>query len=241
MRVLVIGGAGYVGSILSPALQAHYTCYHFDRKPVPDAADRSTVGYLDDAMTVGRAVEGMDCIVWLAMGVNPEMGHPRGSQDLDAAFDVNVRDLFRVLRIAHNAGVQRFVYASSLSVYGTCSRRESYPLDESEQPDAWDAYGMSKRLGEALGAAWVQQSPQATFVGLRLLWPRNDKDWATYQNRSGRIWYPVAPNDLRRLFVAAVACEKPGCHIVQASGDLSGEFFPVTRATELLGWRPEGN
>ena len=242
MKVLVIGGAGYVGSIVWPALQAQHTVYHLDLKCVPGAAPECCMtGDLADSALVARAVAGMDCIVWLAMGVKPEMGSPMGSIDLDAAFNVNVRDLFRVLHAAQDANVQRFVYASSLSVYHKCHQRASYPLDENQQPDGWDTYGFSKRLGEIMGAAWVEQCPPATFVGLRLFRPLSDTDWPGQAPKAGRIWHPLGPNDLRRLFTAAVACDTAGCHLVQASGDLQGANLPTTRAAEILGWQPQGN
>jgi hypothetical protein len=137
--------------------------------------------------------------------------------------------------------VQRFVYASSLSVYHKCHMRDEYPLDENAPPDSWDTYGFSKRLGETIGAAWVEQYPQATFIGLRMYRPLNEAAWPGTSPRPDWAWQPIGPNDVRRLFLAAVAFNQAGHYVMQVSGDREGANFPNTRATEILGWKPEGN
>jgi nucleoside-diphosphate-sugar epimerase len=239
MKVLVIGGAGYVGSIVRPALEAAHTCRYLDLKPLPDAAARSIVGDVNDPEVVEQAVQDIDAIVWLAMGMKPGMG-TKGCNDLDAAFEVNVRGLYRVLFAADEAGVRRFVYASSLSVYRGLKRNPA-PITEELEPDAWRSYGITKRIGEYLGHAWLQHQPEAVFVALRLMWPRNEADWPGNEYRPGKKWYPIGPNDLRRVFLAALECAQPGAHSVQVTGDLGGEYVPNARATELLGWKPLGN
>jgi len=241
MKVLVVGGAGYVGSILQPALEAEHECRYLDLKPVAGAEDRTLIGDVNNPEVIARALEGMDSVLWLAMGVKAGMDKGLGSIDVDAAFDVNVKAMYRLLFAAGEAGVLRFVYASSLSVYRTIGRRITFPLTEQEKPDAWRAYGVSKRLGEALGEMWVEQQLSATFLALRLFWPRNEADWPGNEFHPERRGHPLGPNDMRRLFLAGLAFSRPGFYAMQTSGDLVGAHLPNTRATELLGWRPEGN
>jgi len=261
MKLLVVGGAGYVGSILRPALEAEHDCRYLDIKPIEGAGPDSIVGDVDDEATVRRAVEGVEGILWVAMGVPTGVHKNEGCQNLDAAFDVNVRAYYRLLNIAHKLAVRRVVYASSLSVYKHCNARGKYPLDENEVPDAFEPYGMSKRLGEFIGEAWANQQRERTFVALRLMWPRDDQDWPGNEYKRGRTWslsrngeklgvvesrqaaawHPTGPNDLRRLFVASLALEQPGAFAIQATGDLEGMAFPFKQAEEVLGWKPEGN
>lgn len=261
MKLLVVGGAGYVGSILRPSLEAQYSCRYLDVKPVEGAGPDSIVGDVNDEATVQKAVADVDGIVWVALGVQSGMDKGRGSQDLDAAFDVNVRGFYRLINAANKVKVQQCVYASSLSVYKRCHNRGEYPLHEGHTPDAWEAYGMSKRLGEFMGEAWAQLQPDRTFIALRLMWPRNEEDWPGNEYRRGRTsiltsdgmrigmpegtpgaaWHPTGPNDLRRLFLAALALERPGAYAVQATGDVEGLMFPYTQALELLGWQPQGS
>src|SRR5688500_10717394 len=96
MNLLVIGGAGHVGSILRPALEARHSCRYLDLKLIPEAGERSIVGDLNDEAVLQQAVSGMDAILWMAMGVRPGAG-AETCNDTDAAFGVNVRGLYRTL------------------------------------------------------------------------------------------------------------------------------------------------
>jgi nucleoside-diphosphate-sugar epimerase len=240
MKLLVIGGAGYVGSILQPALEARHQCRYLDLKPVAGAEDRSIIGDINNMPIVEQALNDIECVVWLALGVTAGKDKAEGSVEIDAAFDVNVKAMYRVLLAAGEAGVQRFVYASSFSVFRSIGRRHTYPVYETERTDAWHAYGVSKQLGERLGQMWSEQQPAATFLSLRLFWPRSEEDWPGNEYNPAKRWYPIGPNDLRRLFVAGVACEVPGFHIVHASGDLDGHHIPYEQGLKLLGWQPQG-
>ena len=236
MNLLIVGGAGYVGSILRPALEAAHRCRYLDLKPVPGAEDRTVVGSVNDDAAVARAVVGQEALLYLAMGtVN---GNRRTVQDIDAAFDVNVQGLYRVLAAALAAGARRVCVASSLSVY---RGRLAACTDETRPADAWDAYGMSKRGGEFICQAAAPHYPDATIVALRLILPRNDADWpaSRYDPSKERNHFATGPEDIRRLFLKALELDRPGCHIVQATGDVTGTRLPNTRAHDLLGWLPE--
>ena len=151
---------------------------------------------------------------------------------------MNVVGWYRFLREGLAAGVRRFVYASTLSVYGP-SRPER--IDEQMPADSWDPYGVSKRQGEALCQAAASQCPDATIVVLRMVSPQDEAGWERLKVKRPKIrihHFAQGLNDLRRLYLAAVACARPGAHIVQTTGDTEGLYFPNTRATELLGWAP---
>jgi len=241
MKLLVIGGAGYVGSILQPALEAEHECRYLDLKPIADAEARSIVGDINDSGVVDQALDGIDCIVWLALGVTAGKDKAIGSVELDAAFDVNVKAMYRVLFAAGEAGVRHFVYASSFSVFLGIGKRNPYPVDETEPPNGWSPYSASKRLGEQLGQMWVDEFPEATFLSLRLFWPRNDADWPGNEFDTAKQWFPLGPNDLRRLFLAGIACNEPGFNAIHASGDIEGKCLPFNKAIRVLGWQPRGD
>jgi nucleoside-diphosphate-sugar epimerase len=236
MKVLITGGAGYVASIIRPSLEAEHDCWYLDLKPVPDADDRSIVGDLSNVALLTKSVRGMDVVVWLAMGKCPNLEN--GEHDIDAAFNVNVRDLYRILNVAHDAGVRRFVYASSLSVYNVKEVVDAHPIDERLPTTAWQPYGVSKRIGEFLGEALVQRDPSVSFISLRLMFPRHDRDWTGPPDGSKHHSFPIGPNDTRRLFSAAIEHAEPGYAVVNATGDRNGEYFIQAQADQLLGWRP---
>ena len=124
------GGAGYVGSALVPRLLAAghavtvLDLYIYgedlftDLRPNPHF--REVKGDLRDRGAVERALDGCDAVIHLACISNDP------SYDLDPALGKSINyDAFRPLvRAAKRAGVKRFVYASSSSVYGIKSEPE---------------------------------------------------------------------------------------------------------------------
>jgi nucleoside-diphosphate-sugar epimerase len=123
-RVLVTGGAGYVGSSLVPKLlDAGYAVSVLDLYLYGDDLFREfrgnprlseVRGDLRDLGTVGRAIEGCDAVIHLACISNDP------SFDLDPELGKSINfDCFRPLvRAGKDAGIKRFIYASSSSVYG---------------------------------------------------------------------------------------------------------------------------
>jgi nucleoside-diphosphate-sugar epimerase len=136
-RVLVTGGAGYVGSNLVPKLLAAgyevsvldlylYGDVFADKKSDPRLTE--VKGDLRNAADVARAVAGCDAVIHLACISNDP------SFDLDPTLGRSINfDCFRPLvKASKDAGVRRFVYASSSSVYGIKTDMdvtEDLPLD----------------------------------------------------------------------------------------------------------------
>ena len=56
----------------------------------------------------------------------------------------------------------------------------------------------------------------------------------------GSVIRALASRGTRRLFLAAVALDRPGCHVVNTCGEVDGKMFDLTKARELLGWAPRG-
>jgi len=235
MNILIVGAGGYVGTSVRPALEYVHRCRHFDIKPIAGVNSDGIVGDVTDVRLARFSVREMDAVLYMAMGsLKDDIALVRES------FDVNVQGLYVFLDAAAHAGVKRFVYISTLSVY----RSPDDPRDESIPADAWNAYGLSKRIGEFICGAAAQQFPGLCAVSLRLMYPRNEKDWPdhVYDPKKGdKQFFALGPNDTRRLFLAALECRQPGSHIVQATGDLNQQRFPHRRVYDLLGWRPQGN
>jgi dTDP-L-rhamnose 4-epimerase len=108
MRVLVTGGAGFIGSAVCAELTAQgHGMISYDR--VVDPADD-----IGDLRRVRRAVSGCDVIIHLAAKV----GLGVDLDDLDDYVRQNDLGTAVVLRAAAAAGVRRLVYASSMVIYG---------------------------------------------------------------------------------------------------------------------------
>ena len=122
-RVMVTGGAGYVGSCLVPKLlDAGYEASVLDlylygddlfSKYAGDSRLRQVKGDLRDPAAVTKALEGCDAVIHLACISND----PSFDLDPDLGRSINY-DCFRPLvRASKDVGVGRFIYASSSSVY----------------------------------------------------------------------------------------------------------------------------
>ena len=135
MRVLITGGAGYVGSGLVPKLLEdghHVTVYDvawFGDGHLPRENSHLKIrrGDIRDTKKLANCLAGIDAVLQLACVSNDH------SCQLDEALSTSINyDAFEPLVIeAKNAGVKRFVYCSSSSVYGVSDApeiREDHPL-----------------------------------------------------------------------------------------------------------------
>ncbi len=134
-NILVIGGAGYCGSILVPQLLDEgnkvtvydILWYGSDFLPLDNPNLTVIQGDVRDIEKVSEACRGIDTVLHLACISND------ASFDLDEALSTSVNlDAFEpVVIAAKEAGVKRFVFASSSSVYGVSKQpdvTEEHPL-----------------------------------------------------------------------------------------------------------------
>jgi len=243
MRVLVIGGSGYVSSLFLPALAGRHQTRVMDRRPPPDAVRRlAGVDYLagdaTDHADLCRASAGMDAVVHCTMG-SMAWDTPTGVAD---AFDVNVKSVHLTLLAAHATGVPHAVYVSSMSVYRDLTARR---LDETVPADATDLYGLTKRLGEQVCQAATAEWGLSVNI-LRLAWPTPDETWPAWgAHGPAERWYaadgaPIeatAATDLASALLAALGY-RDGCQTFTITGDRSAGLWSAAKARDLLGWAP---
>lgn len=123
-RVLVTGGAGYIGAVLVPhLLQAGYAVrvldlYVYGEEPLAavrgDPRLEEVHGDLRDDDAVRRSLAGIDAVVHLACISND----PSCELDPELSRSINYDCFEPLLRHSVEAGVRRFVFASSSSLYG---------------------------------------------------------------------------------------------------------------------------
>lgn len=120
MRVLVTGHQGYLGTVMVPALQAAgHSVAGLDTGlfadcvlgPAPDGIEQLSVDLRD---VTSQQLAGFDAVVHLAALSND----PLGALEPEITFDINHTASVRLARLAKDAGVNRFLYASTCSVYG---------------------------------------------------------------------------------------------------------------------------
>lgn len=151
MRILITGNMGYVGSYLVPHLRSvwpdltiiGYDMGYFAHCLTNAAAlpERQVdLQYFSDIRTISAdilAANKIDAVVHLAAISND----PMGKTYEDVTLDVNYRSSVRLAKMAKDAGVKSFIFASSCSMYGSA---DDSPKTEESPLNPLTAYARSK-------------------------------------------------------------------------------------------------
>jgi len=145
-KVLVVGGAGYIGSLLVERLLEKgcrvrvLDCLLYGDEPLKPVRNHPDfelmIGDCRNIQDVVKAVKGVDSIVHLAAIV----GDPACNQDRESALETNYAATRMLIEIAKGHGVGRFLFASSCSVYGATDKE----MDESAAVVPISLYGETK-------------------------------------------------------------------------------------------------
>lgn len=241
MKILVAGGAGYVGSVLVPLLcEQGYEVDVIDLLWFGNHLPSSVKVLQQDLFALSHDdLEGYDSVIFLA-GLSND---PMAEYDPAKNFVQNAAAPSFLAFLAKTAGVRRFVYASSCSVYGYTVNE---PYDEESPTVCFYPYGISKLQGER-GVLQMQDENfsvialrQGTVCGFS---PRMRFDlivnvmykFAMLQGKivvnNPAIWRPII--DIRDTAAAFMLA-------VQAGQDISGIFnvaydnFTVGQVTDIL-------
>jgi nucleoside-diphosphate-sugar epimerase len=147
MRVLVAGDRGYIGAVLAPFVRAAghevvgidvgwYDGCDFGAQP--SGYEQRTVDIRD---VTPEDVEGFDAIIHLAAISNDPIGH----LNPEATYGVNAHGAVHTAKMAKEAGVSRFLFSSSCSLYGAAGDK---PVDETGRFNPVTPYGESKAMAE---------------------------------------------------------------------------------------------
>lgn len=151
--VLVVGGAGFIGSALVRELATRHEVRVLDDLSTGKAANLEgvanvdlVVGSLLDRELVGRMFKGVDVVFHLAcLGVRHSIHSPERNHE------VNATGTLQLLEAARAEGIARFVYTSTSEVYGTAT---AVPMPETHPTLPHTVYGGSKLAGEAYVRAY---------------------------------------------------------------------------------------
>ncbi|QJE73386.1 SDR family oxidoreductase [Aerophototrophica crusticola] len=235
MKVLVTGADGYIGAVLTPYLMKRgYDVVGLDAGfyrggwLFDDLEDRPRVITRDIRRVTPKDLEGFDAVVHLAELSND----PLGAHNPEITYDINFRGSMNVAQSAKKAGVPRFVYASSCSVYG--AGNDDIKTEESA-PNPQTAYAECKVRCEQGLAELVEDSfvttclRNATAFGAS---PRMRFD-IVLNNLSGLAWTTgkiAMTSDgkpWRPLVHVLDICQAIECTLRAPKEDVKGQIFNV--------------
>lgn len=158
MKVLVTGGAGFIGSHTVECLLRHsidvrvfdnFSSGRLDNLP-REHAPEVTTGDIRDLRALRAAMRGITHVLHLAAQVSVQDSIERPG----ISCWHNIGGFVNVIEAAREAGVTRVVYASSAAVYGTPVR---LPVDESTPPAPLSPYGLEKWVDDQYAAVFRER------------------------------------------------------------------------------------
>lgn len=251
MRVLITGNDGYIGSVLTPFVReaGHEvrgldTCLFEGYSLGPESTEPDALR-LDIRDVEIDHLRGFDAVIHLAAISNDPLGHLAPA----CTYEINHLGSVWLGRLAKQAGVQRFVFASSCSLYGAASPDDL--LTESAPLNPLTPYGRSKVLAERDLAKLADDefSPvflrNATVYGysprLRLDLVVNDlaanafTDGYVVIRSDGTPWRPlVHVEDVARAALAAIEAPREAVHNEAFNIGTTKENYQVRDVADIV-------
>ena len=241
-NILITGGAGLVGSVLTKGLKDKFNISILDIKKV-DGVDSHT-GDISNIDSIVPAFKGIDTVVHLA-------GDRRVYGDWDSILNNNIIGLYNIYEAARLSGVKRVVFASSQHATGGFYDVEPYsfindgkyeklpkdykPLDETcrIRPDSF--YGASKSFGESM-SSYYSDFHDISTINIRIGWVISDDD-PTFSPASLNLW--LSHRDIVQIIDLSInAPEEIKYDTFYATSDNYWKIWSIEKAKRILKYKP---
>jgi len=250
MKVLLTGHTGYIGAVLTPMLlERGHQVTGFDSDLFRDC---TFTGSLTEVPTIEKDIRdvvtddvaGFDAIIHLAGLSNDPLGDYRPELTEHVNFNASVK----LAELAKQAGVSRFLYASSCSNYGAAG--DSF-LAEDAAFKPVTPYGKSKVNVELAVGPMADESFSPTFLRASTAYglsPRirfdlvvnNLTAWAfttgqVYLKSDGSPWRPIVHvEDISRAYIAVLEAEREDVHNEAFNVGLTTENYQIREIADIV-------
>jgi len=251
MKVLVTGHNGYIGSVLTPFLQqaghevVGLDTYLFEGCHHGPAPTDSPALRMDLRDVTAEHLEGFDAVLHLAALSND----PLGDLNPEFTYDINLHASVNLAKAAKQAGVERFLFSSSCSLYGAPATDD--PVDETAAFAPVTAYAESKIKVEHEVAPLADDSFSPTYMRNTTAYGwspqlRGDivvNNLVAHAFISGEVliksdgtpWRPlVHVEDICRAFLAVMEAPREAIHNEAFNVGRTDENFQISTVADMV-------
>ncbi|MGH8242828.1 MAG: NAD-dependent epimerase/dehydratase family protein [Steroidobacteraceae bacterium] len=208
MKILVTGSSGKIGGAIAARLTLRHTVTGVDLRPGPLTTE---VADVRDTGRLAPLLAGVDAVVHTASLHVPDLAARSAAEFRET----NVEATMRLLTAAGEAGVRRFVYTSTTSLYGDAmlpEAGEAVWVTEELAPRPRDIYDETKLEAEAACRAAARAGLPCVSLRMSRCFPEEPRLLAVY-----RLYRGVDAEDVAQAHELALTAEVPAYDVFNVS------------------------
>ena len=158
MRIITIGGSGFIGTYLIELLRPEHELFNIDKHNSVAFPHVTSIADIRDYDKLLTAIKPADWVILLAAE------HRDNVSPISLYYDVNVQGTKNILKALNEKGINKIIFISSVAVYGL-----NKPAPDEASPAApFNHYGRSKWMAEELLRKWqLKDTQNRTLVIVR--------------------------------------------------------------------------
>lgn len=222
MKVLITGSSGRIGGAIAARLSLRHQVIGFDQRPGPLT---TAVGDVCDTLLLAGLCGGVDAVVHTASLHVPDLAARSG----DDFRDVNVNATRRLLQVCGEAGVGRFIYTSTTSLYGDALLPDAGGavwVTEDLAPRPRDIYDETKLAAEGACAGAALDGLPCISLRMSRCFSEEPRLIAIY-----RLYRGVDADDVAQAHELALMTTTAGHHVYNVSAP---QPFAIADCRRLL-------
>lgn len=150
MKVIVIGGSGFIGTQLINVLRKDHSVVNLDKNTSAVHGDITAIANVTDIESLRKHMQPADLVVLLAAE------HTDNVDPIQLYYDVNVKGAANVLTVMRELDINNILFTSTVAVYGLNKENPG----ESTPVDPFNHYGKSKWEAEQVLELWFKEAPK---------------------------------------------------------------------------------